>query len=122
VLPFGATSNPTHIILGPDGNLWFTEQTAGRVARVVPSAFSAGTLGGITEWAVNPGHASPGAITAGPDGAMWFGETANSVGRLTIAGLITDYSTTHGPNGIVTGPDRALWWTENGPNSIGRFS
>ena len=57
-------SQPISITLGPDGNLWFTEQNASKVARVTPN-------GQITEF-VTPTFSFPLDITAGPDGNVWF--------------------------------------------------
>ena len=38
------------------------------------------------------GQQPPGGITAGPDGALWFTEqTANKIGRITTAGVITEF-------------------------------
>jgi streptogramin lyase len=35
---------------------------------------------------------SPTSITVGPDGALWFTEqTGNKIGRITTAGVITEY-------------------------------
>ena len=53
------------IAAGPDGNMWFTEES-GRIGRITPAGrvteFSSGITAGAT----------PGAIAAGPDGNVWF--------------------------------------------------
>lgn len=64
---------------------------------------------------------SAAAITPGPDGALWF--TGKGIGRITIAGAITEYplpTPDSGPASIVAGPDGALWFTEGIGNRIGR--
>ncbi len=35
-----ATSNPVDITAGPDGNIWFTENLAGRIGRITPGGRS----------------------------------------------------------------------------------
>src|SRR6185437_14995063 len=74
-----------------------------------------------SEYAV-PGGGTPSLITAGPDGALWFlsvGSGNNtlgpsvSIGRITTAGLITQYAIPDTwafiqPGGITAGPDGAL--------------
>jgi hypothetical protein len=60
-------------------------------------------------------NSNPVGITAGPDGALWFTEQGtNKIGRITTAGMITEFSTltaNSGPFGITAGPDGALWFT-----------
>ena len=36
-------------------------------------------------------NSSPYDITAGPDGALWFTEPGVKIGRITTAGVITEY-------------------------------
>jgi len=65
-------------------------------------------------------------ITAGPDGALWFtnaGYGNNSIGRITTAGVVTNYtdSSIDDPEGITAGPDGSLWFTK-GNSSIGRIT
>ena len=53
-------------------------------------------------------------ITTGPDGALWFTNTGNnSIGRITTAGVVTNYTGTgiDDPSAITAGPDGALWFT-----------
>ena len=71
-----ASSHPSEIAAGPDGNLWFTEEVANKIGRVT-------TAGVITEFAVPTANGEPQGITAGPDGALWFAEFRNKIGRIT---------------------------------------
>src|SRR5262249_23925963 len=78
-------SEPYGITRGPDGNLWFTENLAGKIGRITPA-------GVITEFNLTPGS-QPVQITAGPDGNLWFTENVPSrIGRITPAGVITEFS------------------------------
>ena len=63
-----AKSNPEGITAGPDGNVWFTEQYAGKIGMINLATYA------ITEFAM-PSSSNPTGITAGPDGNLWFTET-----------------------------------------------
>src|SRR6476646_7790895 len=112
-------SGPVGIAPGPDGNLWFTEPSANKVAKVT-------TSGVITEYAI-PGAVGnfPFYITAGPDGALWFTEEgADRVGKVATSGAVTDDPIpsfgSFGPAGITAGPDGNLWFTEVGANQVAK--
>src|SRR6266545_3117689 len=117
---------PVGIAAGPDGNLWFTE---GRQSgRITPA-------GVITEFPIaTPGSGLNG-ITTGPDGNVWFTEstydastgtiTAAAIGRITTAGVITEFPIAtpgSGLGGITTDPDGNVWFTETGAGKIGRLT
>ena len=102
---------------GPDGNLWFTEESGNKIGRITPS-------GQITEYPVPTEGSDPHGITAGPDGSMWFTEgLANKIGQITPSGRITEFpipGVEAGPAEIAAGPDGNLWFTEG--NRIGRIT
>lgn len=56
-------SQPRSIVVGPDGNVWFTEQAGNRIGRL-------GRDGRITELPLPTPFATPSDITVGPDGAL----------------------------------------------------
>jgi streptogramin lyase len=118
ITPF---SNPHGIALGPDGNLWFAQQSNGsHIGQITPS-------GVATEFSVGITSASqPYGLTLGPDGNLWFTEqAANKIGRITLSGVVTEFSTGISLNASLTeiaaGPDGNLWFTEEG-NRIGRIT
>jgi uncharacterized repeat protein (TIGR01451 family) len=125
-IPQSASSaDPWRLAAGPDGNVWFTEQTGNKIGRLTPQ-------GTVTEFAVPTENAGPGELTGGPDGNVWFTEVmADKIGRITPAGQITEFaipkSSTSLPGGtaalteIVTGPDGSLWFTEQS-RGIGRIT
>ena len=81
-----ADTSPFGIAAGPDGNLYFTEYTGGRVARIT-------TAGVITELGIPISTSYPQYIALGPDGAMWFTENgANRLGRVTTHGRVTKFN------------------------------
>ncbi len=132
----GTASTPataTAIVSGPDGALWFTG-VPGEVGRI-------STTGVVTEFAVPeippPAGSSPGtagtlatltSITAGSDGALWFTGVPGEVGRITTAGVVTEFAVPAGPSStpatltsFTKGPDGALWFT-GVPGEVGRIT
>ncbi len=119
LFPTGKGSGPLAIAAGPDGNVWFTENGhgtwggngIGRITpqgiiatlRVRPPARSVRTLLGLE------------GITAGPDGNVWFTESAaNRIGRITPAGVVTEFSEGLGsaaPSQITAAADGNLWFS-----------
>jgi serine/threonine protein kinase len=66
------------ITAGPDGNLWFTENSANKIGRI-------STSGTITEFPVPTAGSGPNEIAAGCDGNLWFiDNTVNQIGRTTF--------------------------------------
>jgi streptogramin lyase len=72
-----AGSNLREIAAGPDGALWFTENSGNRIGRIT-------TAGVITEFSTGMTAGSyPYGIAAGPDGALWFADAGDRIGRIT---------------------------------------
>jgi len=80
----------------------------------------------FTYYPVPSGHfSSPYWITPGPDGNLWFTESsANKIGRITTAGVITEFpiSGPGGPIAITAGRDGNLWFTQGDAAVIGRIT
>jgi virginiamycin B lyase len=112
-LPSGATESGAHqIIVGPDGNLWATETSQKKIARITTGGF-------ITEFPAGPGF--PTGLTVGPDGAIWFTDQLSGIKRMTTAGVITLTIPTSVVDGICTGPDGNIWFGLFDPPSVGRL-
>jgi hypothetical protein len=77
--PLGAGHTPTHILAGPDGNLWFAEEK-GLVVRMRPDGEFLGTY--------DSGGSANGAAF-GSDGALYLSMTTKVV-RITFAGERTE--------------------------------
>ena len=111
----------SHMVKGPDGNLWFTDPGNNQIDSVSPS-------GTITQYTL-PDAANdpnPDDIVAGPDGNLWFtASNSDEIGRITTSGTITEFTTPSAssyPTGIAVGADGNLWFTESGTNMIGRIT
>lgn len=107
------------IAAGPDGNIWFTEDNAGKIGRITLS-------GVVTEFSIPTAGSEPRSIARGPDGNLWFTENgAGKIGRITTSGAITEFTLSNSsstPSSIVSGPDGNLWFTEFALGKIGRIT
>lgn len=77
---------PIYIAEDPAGDLWCTELTGSRVARITPD-------GVVTEFVIPTANSRPIALVQGPDGkTMWFSEEAGGrVGRIDLAARDDDH-------------------------------
>jgi streptogramin lyase len=110
-----SNAHPYIIDVGPDGNLWFTEQGADQIGRITPTGL-------VTEFPIPTAGSFPQQMTSGPDGNLWLTEAiADQIARVTPSGVFTEFKIPKGstPNGITVGPDRNLWFGEIGTHAIG---
>ena len=113
----GCSISPRGITSGPDGNIWFTDFVRNAVVKVEP------LTGTFTFYPVPTPAANPTGITVGPDGNLWFTEFhAHQIGRITTAGVITEFGPAMDPDRITAGPDGNLWFTQPFENAIGRIT
>ena len=109
LVPPGRAPEPQTITMGPDHNLWFTENSGLKIGTI-------NAQGVITEYAI-PGAQGLTGITTGPDESLWFtDEFAGFIGHISTSGaFLGSYSLPIGshPQGIVTGPDNRLWFVDN---------
>jgi len=123
-------STPAGIAAGPDGALWFTNNSGNSIGRI--------TTGGVVSSYTDASVGAPYPITAGPDGALWFlnGGTATrcirrtcipgippSLGRITTAGAITRFPSPQfaAALGIAAGPNGSIWVAGTNSVYIGRM-
>lgn len=115
-----ASSGPTDVTTGPDGNVWFTEYYRNSIGVVTVATKK------IKHYHIATTLARPVHITTGPDGNLWFTESiGNKIGKITPAGVITDYALNipkSDPIGIVSGPGGLLWITEFDANRLASIS
>jgi len=108
-------SGPSGIAVGPDGALWFTEQSGDNIGRIT-------TSGAFLEYPVPTPDSRPTGIAAGSDGALWFTETTSyKIGRIGTTGGILEYALAglQFPSWINAGPDGALWFTASNEGDFG---
>jgi streptogramin lyase len=102
----------------------------GAVASLAPGWSAVVAAQTFTEVVVPTADSQPNGIVTGPDGNMWFTEIAgNKIGRITPAGVITEFPLPNNsqgqssqPRAILVGPDRALWFTMGNASRIGRIT
>lgn len=138
-------SDPSRLVVGPDGNIWFTEQGAvGANGSRQPTSPSPGKIGRISPNGqiaefTTPGQnfpsrvSNPAGITVGADGNLWFTEYSyltvdtmvqhggNMIGRITTSGQITEYpipTQFSRADGIAAGPagDGGVYFTQSPAN------
>jgi len=110
------------VVAGPDGNLWFTEYTGMRIGVFNPTTRMATEFGPLQSPATS--------IAAGPDGNVWFAERSldglsTLIGRVTPAGVITEYKATPVVGSIramTAGADGNVWFVKDGQGgpAVGR--
>jgi streptogramin lyase len=117
--PVAAGSAPIGIAAGPDGNLYYTEQTA--TTNAIGVMDTNGNV--LREFPIPTPNSHSQMIVAGPDGNMWFAEiNGGKLASISTDGLgtITEYALPSGnaPLFLTVGPDGNIWFSEGG-NKIG---
>jgi virginiamycin B lyase len=114
--------------LGPDGNVWFTEQNTSTIASITPD-------GTITEYVTPTANSGPTGLSFDEDGNLWFTEQfVNQMGMRAPDGTFTEYSLSPAPGAAPprqpVSPRRAsdgnVWYTARVPSTgwdiIGRLN
>jgi len=109
----GLSGRPHDIVLGPDGNPWFSiyDKETSAIGRVKPN-------GTITEFSDGLSGA-PQEIVVGPDGNLWFGASnPPGIGRIDTTGEITMFSAgihaNTDPDELAVGPEGHIWFASTG--------
>ena len=125
-IPTG-TNRPQWIAAGSDGNMWFTENPGGAVARITPA-------GVVTEFTIPTANAQPQKIIGASDGNLWFTEYSlnatpsldtSKVSKVTTTGTFTEYFTLFSPPppdeplGLTDRGDGNIWYVANGSSRVG---
>jgi len=128
---YEARSEPSGLALGADGKMWFTDTGDNQegedfVGSVNPS--------GVMMKVQLPAYSYPLGIALGADENMWFANTSGKIGRITSAGVLTEFAVPGSsqiefgtPLAMARGVDGNIWFTdgtvrENGQYSIGRIT
>ena len=108
----GGNTVPYDITAGPDGAMWFTEQSGDAVGRITSS-------GAISEYPLHTLNAQPQGITAGADGNLYVAENAGPnpyqthVARVTPTGAVTQWNDNNAmPMRAADGPNATVWFTQ----------
>ncbi len=100
------------------GNIWFTLQETGHIARFNPDTQEWKLFKILTE------DSGPQGLVLDAFGDIWFTEnSAGKIGRLnTASGAISEFTppTAKDPLSLATGPDGGIWFTAQNANVIGR--
>ena len=110
---------PHDSAVDPNGDVWFTLQETGHIARFNPDT---------QEWKlfkIPTPDSGPHGLVSDALGNIWFTENyAGKIGRLNPkSGAIVEFTspTAKDPHTLVFGPDGGLWFTAQNSNVIGRL-
>ncbi|MGO8950873.1 MAG: Virginiamycin B lyase [Ktedonobacterales bacterium] len=108
------------ITTGPDHALWFAESgydgDQGRIARMT-------TSGAFHDYPLAQNSETPTTVVAGPDGALWYTEFLHNIGRITVAGAVSEFPLPGDLDAatMCVGPDHTLWFGANTANYGGQI-
>jgi streptogramin lyase len=116
----GQVGLPTHLVVGPDDNIWFTSQQA--VGRVTPSG-EVSTFTDCMDFRQDFSEATQ--IVSGPGGDLWFSTVTSrmtpsmseppTIGRVTPSGEITLFKDgVENQSSLIAGPDGRVWFAGDG--------
>lgn len=121
----GTGLTPHLIIVGPDGNIWWSEGWVSSIATLKLSAAQPGTNNGVTEYAYTPSCSSCGSHTSGIGadklGQIWLDDSLqNTIGSFPIkGGSFTFYNTNgHSHDGLNVDSQNRVWYDEEFANKI----
>jgi virginiamycin B lyase len=106
---------PNHLVTGPDGAVWVTDSSLGRIWRIAPRT------GKIRSYDLGQ---MPTGITVAY-GSMWVADAGgDAIHRVETDGSSTRIALRNGafPTAIAKGSDGALWFTETHGDAIGRLA
>jgi streptogramin lyase len=130
-IPKGPVGNvtPHMIVAAPDGNIWWSEGEAGRIARLTVAQAKPGTTQGVTEYTYDKpcvtcnSHAS--GISIDHSGNIWFDDSLQGIfgslplsgnGHLSLYTAPTSYSHPH--DGLQIDASNRLWFGEEYGNRL----
>jgi streptogramin lyase len=89
-----ACSAPTRLVVGSDGNLWFTEVGTSKIGKMAMVASTGITVGQLLNEYTLKTSAVPTGIALGPDCNIWFSEAGtDSIGKINVTANSIDEST-----------------------------
>jgi virginiamycin B lyase len=115
--PVPKNLEPTNVVRGGDGNLWFSARRPQAGHYSGPWWVGKMTTSGVGHvFEVLPGPLSVADIAQGPDGNIWFSDALTTIGRVTPNGMVTDFSTPPGTFAglLAVGGDGYLYTSSSG--------
>jgi streptogramin lyase len=115
--PVPRNLEPTNVVRGGDGNLWFSARKPQTGHYSGPWWVGKMTTSGIGHvFEVLPGPLSVADIAEGSDGDLWFSNAFTTIGRVTSNGMVTDFSTPQGTFAglLALGGDGNLYTSSSG--------
>jgi virginiamycin B lyase len=114
--------DPSSLVVGPDGRLWFTQGEGPGSTSIVGAITTSGTY---SAYALPAGTAASG-ITAGANNNMWI-VGGSAILNMSVTGTIQSFPLPAGvtAQGAPTiGPDGAVWFaaSQSGTGSLGRMT
>ena len=110
-----ANSQPYTIVLGPDGQLWFTEVSGNRIGAMT-------TAGTFVEYPIPTASSGAVGLTFGPGESSVLYFTKSNLGTVGVMfpdGVFgSDLTGFSGPNQILVGPEGRFWVTETSVSKI----
>ena len=111
------------LVLGPDGNIWFSLGLPAAVGRITPT-------GTITIFRTPTLNSLPFGLAVGPDKQIWFAErNADAIGAIPTSAAsgadIAEYPVgieNAGVLYIAAGPDSRMWFSEANVNALGAIT
>jgi hypothetical protein len=111
------------LVLGPDGNIWFSLAAPAAIGRVTPA-------GTITIFPTPTPSSLPFGLAVGPDKQIWFVErNGDAIGAIpttaTSGADIVEYPVGFANTGleyITAGPDSRMWFNESNRNALGAIT
>jgi streptogramin lyase len=121
----GTGLTPHLIVIGPDGNLWWSEGWVHSIGTLKLSAAQPGTNNGVTEYSYTPSCSSCGSHTSGISadklGQIWLDDSLqNSFASFPVAGgSFTFYATNgHPHDGLNVDSQNRIWYDEEFANKL----
>jgi streptogramin lyase len=100
----GPSGGINQLSSGPNGNVWFTENTD-EIGYVEPD-------GSLVQFTIPDSTSQPTSLTEGSDGNIWFSDQ-NHLWSVTPSGTFTSYPQDPAGTDLVTGGDGRVWYIAN---------
>lgn len=121
-------AGPVSLVLGPDHNVWFTENSAAKIASLTPS-------GQMTEFPITPALSAT-ALVSGQDNNFYFIDQAqNQIGQISgvTPGTVKEFTVSAAsafpalapnvfPGKMILGPDARVYFTMPNAGKIGQLN